>query len=144
MTPEGVGETEALADALGFKVTFCFRSSDELRSAVRLQPLLQALRYFGQVIPFSTLSAAFVSFHSAPQFFCRSRAAASPPEAGFFVLVAFGAAVVVAGAFCATALPENGAVGVRLPRRRLLQEMPPSISGVLPTAWTSITQPPSG
>jgi hypothetical protein len=37
--------------------------------------LLQALQYFGQVVPFWTLPAALAAFHSSPHFFCRSRAA---------------------------------------------------------------------
>src|ERR1017187_3458014 len=54
-----------------------------------LRRLLQALQYFGHFIPFSILPAALASFHSAPHFFSRSRAASCPGVGGFFVLACF-------------------------------------------------------
>src|ERR1019366_3011267 len=112
MTTEGVGEISSLADALG---TFGAKSflyalsetahdlfrkpvsipdqvEDKLFGIMRLpalRRLLQALQYFGHFIPFSILPAALASFHSAPHFFSRSRAASCPGVGGFFVLACF-------------------------------------------------------
>jgi hypothetical protein len=62
--------------------------------------LFQALQYFGQVVPFSTLPAALATFHSAPHFFYRSRMAA---VAGLVFAVSFfaGTAVDAGVAVCA-------------------------------------------
>jgi hypothetical protein len=48
---------------------------------------LQALQNFGHVVPFSTLLAAFASFHSTAHFFCRSRAASCPVLGSFLDFV---------------------------------------------------------
>lgn len=70
MTLQGVGETEALADALGFwECRAPGAVSKHGGQPPALRRLLQALQYFGQVIPFSILPAAFAAFHSAPHFF---------------------------------------------------------------------------
>src|SRR4029078_3274290 len=53
--------------------------------AAALSRLLQSLQNFGQVVPFSVLPAAFVSFHSAAHFVWRSRAASWPALGPFFV-----------------------------------------------------------
>src|SRR5262245_38252488 len=54
-----------------------------------LRRLLQSLQNFDQVAPFSTLLAAFASFHSTAHFFWRSRAASCPALGSFFVLCIF-------------------------------------------------------
>jgi hypothetical protein len=70
--------------------------------------LLQALQNFGHVVPFSTLLAAFASFHSTAHFFCRSRAA-SCPALGSFLDFAF---LSDAGAcYCAAAVDTNPGIG---------------------------------
>ena len=70
MMSEGVGETQCLSDALGvFDDALRINSIRAQLLLAALRRLLQALQYFGQVMPFSTLPAAFASFHSAPHFF---------------------------------------------------------------------------
>src|SRR6476469_3285170 len=75
--------------------------------AAALSRLLQSLQNFGQVVPFSVLPAAFVSFHSAAHFVWRSRAASWPALGPFFVLAAFSDALDC----CANAAEECGGSG---------------------------------
>jgi len=67
-----------------------------------LRRLLQALQNFGHFIPFSTLPAAFISFHSAAHFFSRSRVAARAAARDIFAVgfaggVSFAAAGFISG-----------------------------------------------
>lgn len=69
---------------------------------------MQALQNFGHVVPFSTLLAAFASFHSTAHFFCRSRAASCPVLGSFLDF----AVLSDAGACCcAAAVDTNPGIG---------------------------------
>ncbi len=113
MTFEGVGEASSLADALcffdiGCGVRACFKVFDACQFDADLRRLLQALQYFGQVAPFSTLPAAFASFHSTPHFFCRSRAASIPALGSFFGFAFLSGALACC---CATAVDMSCGIG---------------------------------
>jgi hypothetical protein len=68
---------------------------------------LQALQNFGHVVPFSTLLAAFASFHSTAHFFCRSRAASWPALGSFLDY----AVLSEAGACCCAAAVDTNRIG---------------------------------
>src|SRR5258708_12971048 len=113
MTFEGVGEISSLADALSLfsdRQDACVgkKNSDARYFKAALRRLLQALQYFGHVVPFSILPAALASFHSAPHFFCRSRAAVCP-ALGSFLGLAFLSGVLAC--CCAAAVDTSCGIG---------------------------------
>jgi len=90
---------------LMFVVLFA-RGNDKRYLEADFRRLLHALQNCGQVCPFSTLLAAFASFHSDAHFFWRSRAA-SCPALGSFVVLAFLSGVLA----CAVALETSCGTG---------------------------------